>query len=124
LHRARQILGEELAELGEREVSAKYSDANELREQLTLLQKHWPEVKAKLQDILVPFDELRLRLKAVGAPYEPEQIGISRTRLRRSYYQAAQIRSRFTVLDLALRTATLDAALDHLFGKDGYWPEG
>jgi|GEM_PF-26467 len=120
---ARALLGEELADLGERETLAKYSDAGELRAQLLALKNNWPEIREKLQAQLVPFEEVRRRLQTVGAPYEPEQIGISRARLRRSYYQAACIRRRFTVFDLALRTGTLDAALAHIFGPQGRWPE-
>jgi len=120
---AREILGDELADLGERETLAKYSNADELRLQLLALKENWPEIRKKLQAQLVPFEELQQRLQTVGAPFEPEQIGISRARLRRSYYQAACIRRRFTVFDLALRTGTLDAALDSIFGTQGRWPE-
>jgi glycerol-1-phosphate dehydrogenase [NAD(P)+] len=120
---ARELLGDELADLGERETLAKYSDAEELRLQLLALKNNWPEIRKKLQSQLVPFEELRQRLQTVGAPFEPEQIGISRARLRRSYYQAACIRRRFTVFDLALRTGTLDAALAHIFGPQGRWLE-
>jgi glycerol-1-phosphate dehydrogenase [NAD(P)+] len=57
-----------------------------------------------------------------GAPTSPEQIGISRTRLRDSFRQAYFIRRRFTALDLAVRTGLLDRALDQIFGPNGPWP--
>jgi len=119
----REILGDELADLGERESLAKYNNADELHAQLLTLKENWSEIRKRLQSQLVPFGELRQRLQTVGAPFEPEQIGISRARLRRSYYQAACIRRRFTAFDLALRTRTLDVALDHIFGAQGHWPE-
>jgi glycerol-1-phosphate dehydrogenase [NAD(P)+] len=71
---------------------------------------------------LVPFTEARQRLTAVGAPCAPEEIGISRERLRRTFVRAQCIRRRFTVLDLALRTGCMDACLDALFGPNSRWP--
>jgi glycerol-1-phosphate dehydrogenase [NAD(P)+] len=62
-------------------------------------------------------------LQDAGAPTEPEQIGITRARLRQSYWQAFCIRRRFTVLDLAVRTGLLDTCLEEIFGPAGLWPE-
>jgi glycerol-1-phosphate dehydrogenase [NAD(P)+] len=61
-------------------------------------------------------------LRDVGAPTEPEQIGITRERLRHSYWQAWCIRRRFTVLDLAVRAGVLDDCLKQIFGSRGVWP--
>jgi glycerol-1-phosphate dehydrogenase [NAD(P)+] len=55
---------------------------------------------------------------------EPEQIGISRDRLRTSYEQAYYLRRRYTVLDFAQRLGVTDSALDDLFGPGGPWSEG
>jgi len=64
-------------------------------------------------------------LREAGCPSEPEQIGISRDRLRRSYEEAYCIRRRFTVLDFATRLGVFESALDELFGPGGAWfPEG
>ena len=61
-------------------------------------------------------------LREAQAPTEPEQIGITRERLRRSFWQAFCIRRRFTALDLAARTGLLDSCLDYIFGPLGLWP--
>lgn len=119
---ARDTLGPELAVLGTRETQAKYISAEELEKQLETLRRVWPDLRARLQAQLLLFSEAEERLRAVGAPFAPEQIGISRARLRQSFSQAALIRRRFTVLDLAQRTGTLDAALSHIFGAEGRWP--
>jgi glycerol-1-phosphate dehydrogenase [NAD(P)+] len=79
-------------------------------------------LKQKLRAQLLPLDMLRQMLRAAGAPTEPEHIGITRERLRRSYWQAFCIRRRFNILDLAVRTGLLDAALGHIFGPTGLWP--
>ena len=61
-------------------------------------------------------------LRAAGCPCEPEQIGISRERLRLSYEQAWYIRRRYTILDFAQRAGLAREALDRIFGANGPWP--
>jgi len=79
-------------------------------------------LREQLRAQLMPLATLREMLRTVGAPTAPEEIGITRERLRRSYWQAYCIRRRFTALDLAVRTGLLEAALDHIFGPAGVWP--
>ena len=114
----------DLCTVATREIAAKHCHATELAEQLERLRAGWPELRSRLRDQLIPFTALREMLRAVGAAVEPEQIGISRTRLRESYRRAFFIRRRFTVLDLAVRTGLLNAMLDEIFGTDGIWPIG
>ena len=108
-------------EIGVQETRAKYIDKSQLREQLILLVERWPEIKLKLEKQLVAFDEAKARLKTVGAPIEPEEIGITRKRLRETFIRSQYIRRRFTILDLAIRTNLFDRWLDGLFGKSGIW---
>jgi glycerol-1-phosphate dehydrogenase [NAD(P)+] len=61
-------------------------------------------------------------LAAAGAPTQPEQIGISRQRLRDSYHQAYLIRRRFTVLDLAAQANLFEPCLASIFSPAGPWP--
>jgi glycerol-1-phosphate dehydrogenase [NAD(P)+] len=103
------------------ESRAKHISAADLRVQLQQLKSNWPAIRARLRAQLLPAAEMKRRLDLVGAPTEPEQIGISRERLRESFYRAYHIRRRFTVLDVALRTATVEALLDALFGAGGVW---
>jgi glycerol-1-phosphate dehydrogenase [NAD(P)+] len=110
---------EELRAVAEREIAAKAIDATELRRQLTLLRTIWPELRESLRAQLIPFEKAAMMLDAAGAATRPEQIGISRERLGASYMQAHFIRRRVTVLDLAVRTGTLDALLARVFGEAG-----
>jgi glycerol-1-phosphate dehydrogenase [NAD(P)+] len=103
------------------ETAAKHVPANVLRTQLEQLRATWPEIRQRLQIQLLPAVEMQQRLSLVGAPTEPEQIGITRARLRESFFRAYHIRRRFTVLDVAVRTATLDSLLDRLFGRGAVW---
>ena len=121
--RAHDLLGGgALAELGARELGAKYSSRAQLGEQLNLLKAHWPKLRERLEAQLLPLATLRRMLEEAGAPTKPEQIGITRERLRRTYWQASCIRRRFTVLDFAIRTGLLDTCLDEIFGPAGIWP--
>lgn len=113
--------GTDFPEIGLQETKAKYIDKNQLAEQLQLLVEKWPEMKTKLEKQLVPYKEAKARLKMVGAPIEPEEIGISRERLRNTFIRSQFIRRRFTVLDLAVRTNYMGKWLDGLFGKGGIW---
>jgi glycerol-1-phosphate dehydrogenase [NAD(P)+] len=103
------------------ETRAKWIDRRELSEQLKKLRTMWPTLKERLRKQLLPFKELKQMLSDAGAPVEPEQIGISRERLRDSFWMSYFIRRRFTALDLAARTNLLEKALEHLFGKGGRW---
>jgi glycerol-1-phosphate dehydrogenase [NAD(P)+] len=123
LARAKELFGEgELAAVAERELTAKAVDLATLRTQLRQVRKAWPDLSHRLREQLIPFSTLKEMLRAAGAPTEPEQIGISRERLRESFWRAFCIRRRFTVLDLAARGHLLDAGLDDVFGSGGPWP--
>jgi glycerol-1-phosphate dehydrogenase [NAD(P)+] len=108
----RLYAGTDFPELGVRETRAKYVTRAELAVQLETLKAVWPALRARLAAHLLTGDDVQRRLAAVGAPGEPEQIGISRQRLRDSALRAQHIRRRFTVLDLAVRTGMLEPWLD------------
>jgi len=97
------------------ETHAKYITKDELAQQLEILKVRWPVIRERLSRQLFPSAEVKRRLQLVGAPVEPEDIGISQTRLRNSFLRAQHLRSRFTILDLAVRTACLDRWLDQMF---------
>ena len=121
--RAAALFGEgDLADLAGQELRAKYSSRAQLGEELTRLKAVWPELRGRLREQLLPLSVVRRMLEDAGAPTEPEQIGITRERLRGTYWQASCIRRRHTVLDLAVRTGLLKPCLDEIFGPAGLWP--
>lgn len=123
VRRARERFGKgELGTVAMREISAKHSSAGQLRQQMERLRTVWPELAQRLRRQLIPLMALREMLRVTGAATEPEQIGIARARLRKSFWQAFFIRRRFTVLDLAARTGALDGCLKEIFGPSGVWP--
>lgn len=103
------------------EMKAKYPTPDALRRELELLKGIWPELSAKMREQIMSFDEVREALKAVGAPYEPEQIGISRKRFRETFAGIPYMRSRYFSLDLVSRLGLVPALLDRLFGEGGVW---
>lgn len=113
--------GTDFPDLGLRETQAKYIARDKLAVQLAALKRCWPDLRERLSLQLLSAVEVKRRLDAVGAPSEPEAIGISRARLRDSVIRAQHIRRRFTVLDLAVRTQRLTPWLESLFGAGGTW---
>ena len=103
------------------ETKGKYVDKEGLRRQLQRLKKAWPELSVRIRRQIIPFGEVRRRLELVGAPYEPEQIGVSRARFRASFEKIPYMRSRFSVIDVAFRCGWMEQWLDKLFGKGGIW---
>jgi glycerol-1-phosphate dehydrogenase [NAD(P)+] len=123
LKRAHDLFGKgELGAVAAQEIAAKAGDRESLRLQLECLRTVWPELSQRLRCQLIPFARVKAMLEAAGAPTEPEQLGISRQRLRDSFWQAFFIRRRFTVLDLAVRTGWLDESVAEVFGPRGPWP--
>jgi glycerol-1-phosphate dehydrogenase [NAD(P)+] len=105
-----------------KESQAKWVDAAELGRQLETLRRVWPDLRERLRQQLIPWPELKGMLRTAGAPVKPEEIGISRERLRESFRQALFLRRRFTVLDLAARCGLLEPARNQMFGPMGRWP--
>jgi glycerol-1-phosphate dehydrogenase [NAD(P)+] len=125
LQRAQALFDEgDLRTVATREIAAKHSSATQLAGQLERLREVWPTLRSALREQLIPFTTLREMLRSAGAATEPEEIGISRGRLRDSFWKAFFIRRRFTALDLAVRTGLLDTLLDEIFGARGTWPPG
>lgn len=106
---------------GLKEAKDKYVDKDGLRKQLEALKKAWPEWKGKIQDQIIPFADVYEKLKLVGAPYEPEHIGVSRERLRKTFSYIPYMRSRFANIDVIYRCCLMDEVKEYLFGKGGIW---
>ena len=58
-------------------------------------------------------------LKAAGAPYEPEQIGVTRAQLKAMFPKVQLRRFRYNVLDLAKRGGFYDTIVEPLFAPGG-----
>ena len=90
------------------ETRNKYVDKDGLRKQLNAIKEAWPELKEKIRAQIIPFDEVYANLKAVGAPYEPEMIGVSRERFRKTFTYMPYMRSRVTAIDVLYRCGMMN----------------
>lgn len=106
------------------EMKGKYSTPAELAKELGLLKSVWSKLAPRLRAQIMPFDDVRAKLKAVGAPYEPEMIGVSRARFRETFVGVPYMRNRYFALDLVSRLGLMDELLDSLFGPRGLWAVG
>jgi glycerol-1-phosphate dehydrogenase [NAD(P)+] len=119
---ARELFaGTDFPALGVQEARAKYVTRDSLAAQLEALKRGWPALRERLAAQLLTSADVKRRLDAVGAPSEPEAIGLSRSRLRDSVLRAQHIRRRLTILDVAVRTGCLDRWLGGLFGSGCLW---
>lgn len=107
--------------IGLQETRAKYISKEGLAKELKHFKENWIEIKAKLTDQIIPFNEVKRKLELVGAPTEPEHIGMTRSYLRETFIRSQFLRRRFTVLDLAVRTNNMEKWLNALFAKGGIW---
>lgn len=104
-----------------KETKDKYVDRDGLRKQLEALKAAWPVLSRKVREQIIPFGTLKENLRLVGAPFEPEMIGVSRERLRTTLRYIPYMRSRFTNIDVVFRCGMLPALDRKLFGKGGIW---
>ena len=112
---------EELAEQAIAQCKAKYKSSSEISKRLLLLESIWLDLTTTLNSQLLGTKKMQQMLNEAGAPFMPEQIGITKERLFLSYTQAQLIRKRYTVLDLVFETNTWEDNVIQLFKNDGFW---
>ncbi len=105
----------------EDEMAKKYTTSDKIREELSTFKRVWPELSERIRAQIIPFDEVRENLRLAGAPYEPEQIGVTRAKFRDTCRGIPYMRNRYFGLDLVTRLGLLDELLDDLFGPGGIW---
>ena len=106
---------------GLKEAHGKYVDKDGLRKQLQALKEAWPTLKEQIRAQIISFKEVHNNLRLVGAPYEPEHIGVSRERFRTTFSYIPYMRSRFTNIDVVYRCGYMSELVEHLFGTGGIW---
>ena len=112
----RLFVGTPFPEVGVTTTKAKYLDKDGLRAQLMIAKTRWPEIKARLERQLLPADEIARRLRVVGAPVHPEEIGTTREASLASVNVAAHMRDRYNALDFTYRTGQMEPFAKVAFG--------
>ena len=105
----------------ELEFAKKFPSKDALRKELTAIRDNWDDLAAKIRAQLMPFAEVKENLRKVGAPTEPEEIGVTRARFRETYAGVPYMRARYFGADLVQRLGLMPALLDRLFGAGGVW---
>ncbi len=93
---------------------AKKTERMNLARQKLSLPGAWDALRGKLAPMLRRPEVIRDCLKLAGGACTAAQIGCSRERLLAAFAHAHEIRSRFTILDLAYLTGVLPAGLEEL----------
>ena len=101
------------------ESRAKYCGPEEIRCQLNAIVAVWPELRERIREQIIPFDDVKEMLRLVGAPSRPEEIGVSKARLRDTFKCIPLMRNRYTGIDLIYRAGLLDEVTEHIFGRGG-----
>ena len=102
------LAGTSLVEVGRVATKKKYVDKAGQRARLSDLKQRWPAIKARLEKQLLPAKEIERRLRVVGAPVHPEEIGATREQSLRDVMVAAHMRDRYNSLDFLYATGQMD----------------
>lgn len=103
------------------EAKGKYVDAEGLRRQVELLKAAWPSLSERIRQQILPFEQVYENLKAVGAPYEPEMICVSREHLKETVDVIPFMRARVSCIDILYRLGYLEEFKTTLFSKGARW---
>ena len=110
-----------LYETVKRECRKKFVEPIELERRLKLFRDNWLELKARLTAQLMPAAEIQSVIANANAPSTPEEIGIERERLQRSYSLAQQLRYRYNCLDWVRDLGLWNKTVTPLFEPGGFW---
>lgn len=97
---------------------AKFIDGASLKARQTKFVENWEEIRIQVRQQIIPFEELSNMYLEIGCPTEPADIGLTNIGLEQGFKKAQQIRSRYTVLDLAYECGVLQKIIDKIvYGK-------
>ena len=100
--------GTDFPELGVKESVKKWQAKDELRATLKRAQERWPTIVSRIRAQMIPSEEIARRLRAVGSPTTPEELGVAKDFAAKNARYAMLMRFRYNVLDFAFRIGKLD----------------
>ena len=100
--------GTKFPDIGVKAVRAKFVDRDTTRARLESFKSRWPEIKARLAAQLIPAAEIERRLRVVGAPATPEEIGSTVAASLADARKTIFMRDRYMSLDFLALTGQLD----------------
>jgi len=102
---------------------AKHFDKHTVNERINIIQSIWPDLYVLLKKQLISYTEYRDLLQQANAPINPQEIGISRERLKWSFHFAQFIRNRYTILDFLANLGCLRCYISQIFESEKFWPK-
>ena len=105
---AATFAGTKFPEIGVKAVRAKFVDLETTKARLESFKARWPQIKARLAAQLLPAAEIERRLKVVGAPTTPEEIGSTVEASLKDVRKTIFMRDRYMALDFLDLTGQLD----------------
>jgi glycerol-1-phosphate dehydrogenase [NAD(P)+] len=105
---AEAFAGTKFPDIGVKAVRAKFRDREATRRRLEDFRARWPEIRARLEGQLVPSAEIERRLRVVGAPATPEEIGSTVEASLADARKTIYMRDRYMALDFLDLTGQLD----------------
>ena len=105
---AAAFAGTKFPEMGVKAVRAKFADRETTKARLEGFRARWPQIRARLSAQLVPSAEIERRLRVVGAPTTPEEIGSTVEASLEDARRTIFMRDRYMALDFLALTGQLD----------------
>ena len=102
------------------ECQAKYIPVEQLRKRLEQFAAGWETMGQKVTEQNIPYQQLKAMLQAADCPVRPEQINLTKERLRETYKLAQMIRNRYTILDLAYELNWLEECVEEVIASEVY----
>ena len=100
--------GTKFPDIGVKAVRAKFADRDTTKARLEGFKARWPQIRARLAEQLVPAAEIERRLRVVGAPATPEEIGSTVEASLADARKTIYMRDRYMSLDFLTLTGQLD----------------
>ena len=117
----RQFTSPGVAEKAMQETRAKYVEDDQLGERIELIKRIWPDLRRRLTDYLIPFEEMKAMLQSAGIATDPAAVGINPAYHRATLIRSRLIRRRYTILDFLEETGRFDEAVEYVFSDRGPW---
>lgn len=102
---------ERIADAASEAVAAKHPPVDVLRGRHERVLSDWPEIRGKLACQVPSAASIKERLRRVGAPTHPEEIGLNPDDYAASFGRAATLRERYTVLDFLVEVELMGVVL-------------
>ena len=106
---AAMFAGTKFPDIGVKAARAKFVDREATKARLEDFKSRWPDIRARLVGQMVPAEEIERRLKVVGAPTTPEEIGSTVEASLKDVRKTVYMRDRYMSLDFLDLTGQLDA---------------